>query len=216
MQLILRLGLDCRVNQTKNDTMNIKKLVLVVVLLTVATFDILWVRQAYKAELVLQEQQKIIAREQVRQKQVLVTEKIAIMNTLAKSVRKQFGDIDDLHIVDGEFTPKVINQRWEEHLKGIHEENSTNDICQATEVAIEQLLFTEELLKNDYITAVHPTFCDIAREKGMVEINAAQIAAHEKWEFVAVELHKRESEIVGLTWKQVRPTTIDQYNQSKR
>lgn len=161
-----------------------------------------WILKTGQKEMILQEQRQDVMWEKRRQTENLVSAKIAILDKVANDLEKQAGKIDYLHVFDQEFLPSVIRYRWGKYLSGT-QEDGLDGLNQAVEIAIEQILFAQELFKNDKISEVYPTFRDIARDKTSSEVRDASLAARGRRETVMIPFRKQEKEIESLTWNQI-------------
>ncbi len=127
----------------------------------------------------------------------VTAEKVEVMQKMADNLKKKFGDIDDLGTMKMWCTPKAIQGRWSDHLKG---SPTDRDIYLEADIdnAIVDLLFTEELLKDD-VPSPNQRYRDIVQLKTTDQEQAAIRAAYEQRDEIVAPFQKRINDIMNRT-----------------
>lgn len=164
-----------------------------------------WVYNAYQEDTVLWNQNQDLAWEKVCRTEGVVFEKIQALNEAADKLEKRVGNLGKLGaVIEHESLPDVIEHRWRQYGSSSSRE-SLEEINQAVEAAIKQVLTAQELLKDDEVdiekkNPIYHSFSSIACSKNNWQIEEARIASRGQFETMMEGFWKREMEIGFLTY----------------
>jgi hypothetical protein len=165
----------------------------------------LWAHMEYKEDKIIREQLKFVSWERADLYHQLMVDKIGILKTLSKEAEKEYGKLSELHTVELEYLPEVIEYRWRKHQDEVsfRRDEAYKSLTQSVETAIKQILFTKELLRWDQVSEDYPTFSDIIRDKTSFQMEEAHDASFVRLEEILSPLWDREREIINLSWEKI-------------